>query len=317
MSLIYFYAGVRTNQKSATSARTDPQHPEADTDAHVTLQLAFPRKLHTFLYTAINISYRRGTAIAVITAVTAIIMEFNEEHIEALLKDLTPSTPPPSPWQAEVITIEDDAAPGGPSNPIAFIGHPQRSRKNYQALAAALSDAGNPARVLKLFIKREHGVIMKSKDIYNLLWRRGLTERRVMNQAERAIKLLEDYGFTLQHDIAEDTGRLKSMSCRGEVVILEAAGILFDVMLERESVVFKEFDGTLCLIHHSPFCKATAPEEIVNVLALHDDTMLALDEQFKDAHRVASVGRLSHQGFMVLSTALAVSDEEDARRGVK
>ncbi|KAG6089814.1 hypothetical protein E4U15_001372 [Claviceps sp. LM218 group G6] len=42
-------------------------------------------------------------------------MEFNEGHIEALLKDLTPSSPPPSPWQAEVITIEDDAAPGGPS----------------------------------------------------------------------------------------------------------------------------------------------------------------------------------------------------------
>ncbi|KAG6089816.1 hypothetical protein E4U15_001374 [Claviceps sp. LM218 group G6] len=53
-------------------------------------------------------------------------------------------------------------------------------------------------------------------------------------------------------------------------------------MLERESVVFKEFDGTLCLVHHSPFCKATALEEIVDVLALHDDTMLALDEQLKD-----------------------------------
>ncbi|KAG5987200.1 hypothetical protein E4U52_007806 [Claviceps spartinae] len=45
------------------------------------------------------------------TAITAIIMEFNEEHIEAPLKDLTPS---PSPWQAEVITIEDDAAPADP-----------------------------------------------------------------------------------------------------------------------------------------------------------------------------------------------------------
>ncbi|KAG5931456.1 hypothetical protein E4U60_006059 [Claviceps pazoutovae] len=89
----------------------------------------------------------------------------------------------------------------GPSNPIIL------------ALVAELSDAGNPARVLKLFTKREHGVIMKSKDIYNLLWRCGLAERRVMNQAERAIKLLEDHGFTLQHDIEEDTGRLKSMSC--------------------------------------------------------------------------------------------------------
>ncbi|KAG6272035.1 hypothetical protein E4U47_002697 [Claviceps purpurea] len=29
----------------------------------------------------------------------------------------------------------------------------------------------------------------------------------------RAIKLLEDHGFTLQHDIEEDTGRLTSMSC--------------------------------------------------------------------------------------------------------
>ncbi|KAG5989348.1 hypothetical protein E4U52_005640 [Claviceps spartinae] len=56
-------------------------------------------------------------------------------------------------------------------------------------------------------------------------------------------------------------------------------------MLERESVVFKEFDGTLCLVHHSPFCKATALEEIVDVLALHDDTMLALDEQLKDVRR--------------------------------
>ncbi|KAG6172694.1 hypothetical protein E4U46_006982 [Claviceps purpurea] len=41
-------------------------------------------------------------------------MEFNEEHIEALLKDLTPSPPSPSPWQAEVITIEGDAAPADP-----------------------------------------------------------------------------------------------------------------------------------------------------------------------------------------------------------
>ncbi|KAG5913799.1 hypothetical protein E4U61_006509 [Claviceps capensis] len=38
-------------------------------------------------------------------------MEFNEEHIEALLKDLTPL---PSPSQAEVTTIEDDAAPADP-----------------------------------------------------------------------------------------------------------------------------------------------------------------------------------------------------------
>ncbi|KAG6250839.1 hypothetical protein E4U23_001130 [Claviceps purpurea] len=66
---------------------------------------------------------------------------------------------------------------------------------------------------LKLFIKREHGAIMKSKDIYNLLCRRELTERRVMSQAERAIKLLEDHGFTLQHDIEEYTGHLKAMSC--------------------------------------------------------------------------------------------------------
>ncbi|KAG5944445.1 hypothetical protein E4U60_005963 [Claviceps pazoutovae] len=41
-------------------------------------------------------------------------IEFNEEHIEVLLKDLTPSQPSPSPWQAEVITIEDDAAPADP-----------------------------------------------------------------------------------------------------------------------------------------------------------------------------------------------------------
>ncbi|CCE29862.1 uncharacterized protein CPUR_03710 [Claviceps purpurea 20.1] len=41
-------------------------------------------------------------------------MESNKEHIEALLKDLTPSPPSPSPWQAEVITIEDDAAPADP-----------------------------------------------------------------------------------------------------------------------------------------------------------------------------------------------------------
>ncbi|KAG6262249.1 hypothetical protein E4U47_007926, partial [Claviceps purpurea] len=251
-------------------------------------------------------------------------MESNKEHIEALLKDLTPSPPSPSPWQAEVITIEDDAAPAdpitidddtesdcdlqqkevnvediekmeveeddfdsedegslgqpalpqeqtfaslgalesylhdfavplgfdvarskwygrknestgkmsrlffrccrgrkqdgrrkadsrrhtiktdckwkvaavasdpsdltgpfelclcqtmtrihnhGPSNPIALVGHRRRSRKNHEALVAALSDAGQPPRVLKLFMKREHGVIMKSKDIYNLLWR--------------------------------------------------------------------------------------------------------------------------------------------------
>ncbi|KAG6116894.1 hypothetical protein E4U14_008268 [Claviceps sp. LM454 group G7] len=57
----------------------------------------------------------------------------------------------------------------GPSNPITLVRHRQRSRKNHEALDAELSDAGNPARVLKLFIKREHGVIMKSKDIYNLL----------------------------------------------------------------------------------------------------------------------------------------------------
>ncbi|KAG5939717.1 hypothetical protein E4U59_002925 [Claviceps monticola] len=65
-----------------------------------------------------------------------------------------------------------------PSNPIALVGHRQRSRKNHEALVAELSDAGNPARVLKLFIKREHGVMMKSEDIRNLLWRRGLAEKR-------------------------------------------------------------------------------------------------------------------------------------------
>ncbi|KAG6132781.1 hypothetical protein E4U38_003143 [Claviceps purpurea] len=54
---------------------------------------------------------------------------------------------------------------------------------------------------------------MKSKDIYNLLCRRELTARRVMSQAERAIKLLEDHGFTLQHDIEEYTGHLKAMNC--------------------------------------------------------------------------------------------------------
>ncbi|CCE28920.1 uncharacterized protein CPUR_02610 [Claviceps purpurea 20.1] len=59
----------------------------------------------------------------------------------------------------------------GPSNPIALVGHRRRSRKNHEVLVAALSDAGQPPRVLKLFMKREHGVIMKSKDIYNLLWR--------------------------------------------------------------------------------------------------------------------------------------------------
>ncbi|KAG6077994.1 hypothetical protein E4U15_004465, partial [Claviceps sp. LM218 group G6] len=31
--------------------------------------------------------------------------------IETLLKDLTPSPSSPSPWQTEVITIEDNAAP--------------------------------------------------------------------------------------------------------------------------------------------------------------------------------------------------------------
>ncbi|CCE31300.1 uncharacterized protein CPUR_05151 [Claviceps purpurea 20.1] len=54
------------------------------------------------------------TIITVITAITAITMESNKEHIEALLKDLTPSPSSPSPWQAEVITIEDDAAPADP-----------------------------------------------------------------------------------------------------------------------------------------------------------------------------------------------------------
>ncbi|KAG6204930.1 hypothetical protein E4U35_006191, partial [Claviceps purpurea] len=76
----------------------------------------------------------------------------------------------------------------GPSTYIILLpssdtGDRQRSRKN-QALVAKLSDP--PARVLNLFIKREHGVIMKSEDIYNLLWRCVLAERRVMNQAERA-----------------------------------------------------------------------------------------------------------------------------------
>ncbi|KAG6167036.1 hypothetical protein E4U27_008074 [Claviceps purpurea] len=76
----------------------------------------------------------------------------------------------------------------GPSTYIILLpssdtGDRQRSRKN-QALVAKLSDP--PARVLNLFINREHGVIMKSEDIYNLLWRCVLAERRVMNQAERA-----------------------------------------------------------------------------------------------------------------------------------
>ncbi|KAG6149775.1 hypothetical protein E4U37_006668 [Claviceps purpurea] len=44
-------------------------------------------------------------------------MEFNEENIEVLRKDLTPSPPSPSPWQAEVITIEDDDAPADPKPP--------------------------------------------------------------------------------------------------------------------------------------------------------------------------------------------------------
>ncbi|KAG5957931.1 hypothetical protein E4U56_005920 [Claviceps arundinis] len=51
-------------------------------------------------------------------------MESNKEHIEALLKDLTPSPPSPSPWQAEVITIEDDAAP---ADPITMCSRPRIS----------------------------------------------------------------------------------------------------------------------------------------------------------------------------------------------
>ncbi|KAG6053703.1 hypothetical protein E4U32_007406 [Claviceps aff. humidiphila group G2b] len=52
---------------------------------------------------------------------------------------------------------------------------------------AELSDAGNPARVLKLFIR----LIMETEDNYNLLWRCGLAERRVLNEAERACYTLE------------------------------------------------------------------------------------------------------------------------------
>ncbi|KAG5951537.1 hypothetical protein E4U57_006830 [Claviceps arundinis] len=57
----------------------------------------------------------------------------------------------------------------GPSNPIALVGHRQRSRKNHEALVAELSEAGNPARVVRLFIKREHGVIMQKSIRCSLL----------------------------------------------------------------------------------------------------------------------------------------------------
>ncbi|KAG6291985.1 hypothetical protein E4U46_000586 [Claviceps purpurea] len=107
---------------SAPSAHTDPQRPipgtyvPANCNAHVTLQLhSLPfRQAATPPLHRQQRSYRRRTAIAVITAITAITTESNEEHIEALLKELTPSPPSPSPWQAEVITIEDDAAPADP-----------------------------------------------------------------------------------------------------------------------------------------------------------------------------------------------------------
>ncbi|KAG6134725.1 hypothetical protein E4U12_002039 [Claviceps purpurea] len=55
------------------------------------------------LYTAINVLTAVTPVIAAITTIaiiTAIIMEFNEDHIEAPPKDLTPSPPSPSPWLA-------------------------------------------------------------------------------------------------------------------------------------------------------------------------------------------------------------------------
>ncbi|KAG6107054.1 hypothetical protein E4U13_007120 [Claviceps humidiphila] len=59
-------------------------------------------KLAHLLYTAINVLTAVTPVIAAITTIaiiTAIIMEFNEDHIEAPPKDLTPSPPSPSPWQ--------------------------------------------------------------------------------------------------------------------------------------------------------------------------------------------------------------------------
>ncbi|KAG6294366.1 hypothetical protein E4U09_002653 [Claviceps aff. purpurea] len=86
-------------------AHGPPEAKIPTSNAHVTLQLhSLPfRQAATPPLHRQQRSYRRRTAIA-----------SNEEHIEALLKDLTPSPPSPSPWQAEVITIEDDAAPADP-----------------------------------------------------------------------------------------------------------------------------------------------------------------------------------------------------------
>ncbi|KAG5965167.1 hypothetical protein E4U57_004412 [Claviceps arundinis] len=150
---------------------------------------------------------------------------------------------------------------------------------------------------------------MKSKDIYNLLWRRGLTERRVMNQAERTIKVLEDHGFTLQHDIEEDTGRLKNHHFSPPPAQQHPHFARQPLQPPPTAQQQQHLRFTRCTQLTELRRPATALEEIVNVLALHDDTMLALDELFKDARRVASVGKLSHQGFMVLSTALGMSDE--------
>ncbi|KAG5932238.1 hypothetical protein E4U60_005364 [Claviceps pazoutovae] len=97
--------------------------------------------------------------------------------------------------------------------------------------------------------------------------------------------------------------------------VLGVVGVGKDGEVRKRRAIFtvRWFKTLLRLLkvleHHLKRLRATAPEEIVNVLALHHDTMLALDEQLKDTRRVASVGQLSHQGFMVLSTALAVSDE--------
>ncbi|KAG6115650.1 hypothetical protein E4U13_002581 [Claviceps humidiphila] len=60
-------------------------------NAHVTLQLAFPQQAATTLLPAIT-AITVITAIIAIIAITAITMESNKEHIEALLKDLTPQS---------------------------------------------------------------------------------------------------------------------------------------------------------------------------------------------------------------------------------
>ncbi|KAG6117605.1 hypothetical protein E4U13_000942, partial [Claviceps humidiphila] len=94
------------------SARHDAHGPlMADTgSAHVLvyfcapwipqLQCSFSNDKLTPLSTAINVLAAVAPAIAAITTIaiiTAIIMEFNEDHIEAPLKDFTPSPPSPSP----------------------------------------------------------------------------------------------------------------------------------------------------------------------------------------------------------------------------